>query len=304
MHDTASLVDLLHSGRTALVAGVSDSVGAVLAQRHGFDALWASGLAISATWGLPDTGLMTMTEMLQVSAIIARSVRLPVICDCDTGFGGVANMTRMVREYEAAGIAAVCVEDKEFPKRNSFLDGQRLADPCEFAGRLIAAAQAKTDPGFCIIARVEALIAGLSVAEALERATLYADSQADAILIHSKKTEPGQIIEFAAGWRTRRPAVPLIVVPTTYPSITVQDLRESGIAAAIYANQALRASVQAMDRVFTVIKDKGSSAELEDSIATVSEIFGLTATSQVEQAEREHAARVRELHAGGAGAAR
>jgi phosphoenolpyruvate phosphomutase len=296
MRMTTKLRTLLHSGRTAMVAGVNDAVGAVLAQRLGYDALWASGLGISTACGEPDVGLLTMTEVLQASAAIARHRTIPVISDCDTGFGEVANVTRMVREFEAAGIAAVCIEDKVFPKRNSFLDdGQRLADPFDFASRVSAAVEARTDRDFTIIARVEALIAGLGISEAMLRATLYADAGSDAILIHSKESGPGQVIEFAAAWKEQRPAVPLVVVPTTYPNITLETLQSLEIAAVVYANQALRASVHAMERALTVIKEKGSSAELESNIATVRDIFELTDTAQIEYAAQRHADRVSRL---------
>jgi phosphoenolpyruvate phosphomutase len=296
MRMTTKLRTLLHSGRTAMVAGVNDAIGAALAERHDYDALWASGLGISTAWGEPDAGLLTMTEVLQASTLIARHRTIPVISDCDTGFGDVCNVTRMVREFEAAGIAAVCIEDKVFPKRNSFLDGgQQLADPCEFASRVSAAVEARTDCDFTVIARVEALIAGLGIAKAMSRATLYAEAGADAILIHSKKSDPGQMIEFAAAWKEQRPRVPLIVVPTTYPSITLDTLQSLEIAAVVYANQVLRASVQAMGWALTVIKEKGSSAELESSIATVRDIFDLTGTARIEHADRRHADRVSEL---------
>lgn len=296
MRMTTSLRSLLHSGRTALVAGVNDAVGAVLAERLGYDALWASGLGISTAWGEPDAGLLTMTEVLQASAVIARHRTIPVISDCDTGFGEVANVTRMVQEFEATGIASVCIEDKVFPKRNSFLDeGQRLADPFDFASRVSAAVEAKTDRDFMVIARVEALIAGLGISEAMLRATLYADAGSDAILIHSKEPGPGQVIEFAAAWKEQRPAVPLVVVPTTYPNITLDTLQGLEIAAVVYANQALRASVQAMKWALMVIKEKGSSAELESNIATVRDIFELTDTAQIERADQRHVERVSQL---------
>jgi phosphoenolpyruvate phosphomutase len=296
MRMTTKLRTLLDDGNTALVAGVNDAVGAVLAERLGYDALWASGLGISTAWGEPDVGLLTMNEVLQASVLIARHRTIPVISDCDTGFGGVANTARMVREFEAAGIASVCIEDKIFPKRNSFLDdGQYLEDPFDFAGRISAAVETRQDRDFTIVARVEALIAGRGIPEAIRRATLYADAGADAILIHSKEPDPEQIIEFASVWKKRCTGVPLVVVPTTYPSITLDTLQSLEIAAVVYANQALRASIQAMEWALTMIKEKGSSAELESSIASVRDIFNLTDTALVEEADQRHALLVSQL---------
>jgi phosphoenolpyruvate phosphomutase len=287
---------ILHEGdHIALVAGVNDAIGAVLAQRHGFDALWASGLGISTAWGVPDASILTMTEMLQAAAAMAKASTLPVISDCDTGFGEVVNVRRMVTEYESAGIAGVCIEDKEFPKRNSFREHHTLADPYVFAARLAAATDARTDPRFQIIARVEALIAGLELDEALRRARLYAAAGADAVLLHSKATDPGQVLKFAEIWHDTDSPVPLLVIPTTYPQVTAAQLEQAGVAAAIYANQALRASVRAMDGALSLIKSQGSSRQLESSIATVTEIFQLTGTDQVEQWEQTFAAKVEQL---------
>lgn len=284
--------------RVTFVAGVHDGIGAILAERHGFDALWASGLGISTAMGFPDAGVLTMAELLQTAATIDRSSALPVICDCDTGFGDVRNVIRMVREYEAHGLAGVCVEDKPFPKRNSFRAGQELADPYEFGGRIAAAAGARRDPDFQVIARVEALIAGRDMDEALRRAELYVSAGADVILIHSKQRDAGQVLTFAERWRDLGAPAPLIAIPTTYPQVTAARLGEAGIAAVIYANQALRSGVRAMDIALARIRDEGSSAGLESHMATVREIFELTDTDQIERDEARTEAIVADLRQG------
>lgn len=143
---TTALRARLEREPIARAIGGNDGLVGMLAERHGFDAVWASGLAISTSHGVPDAGILTMTELLAAAQVMTRSTTLPVLADCDTGFGDVNVVTRMVQEYETAGIAGVCIEDKEFPKRNSFTTGQELAEPQAFADKLQAAKQAQTDP--------------------------------------------------------------------------------------------------------------------------------------------------------------
>src|SRR6185503_10335128 len=134
-------------------------LGAKLIEKNGFDAVWASGLEISSSHAVPDANILTMTENLQAAAGMNEATSLPVICDCDTGYGNAQNVSHMVKKYEAAGIAAVVIEDKLFPKVNSFVPGrQELASVEEFMGKLEAAKHAQKNPDFMVIARVEALI--------------------------------------------------------------------------------------------------------------------------------------------------
>lgn len=277
------------------VVGAHDGVSARLCERHGFDAVWASGLGISASNGVPDASILTMTHFLAASVVIDRSTSLPVIADCDTGFGDVNVVMHMVREYERAGIAAVCIEDKQFPKRNSFRGGHRLADKHEFSAKIRAAKAAATPGGMAVIARLESLIAGVGLDDAFARAEAYADAGADAILVHSKSREPDEVTAFARRWCAAGRAEPLIVVPTTYYDVTADDLAATGFKAVIYANQTLRASIQAMDEALGAITLAGSSAAIEDAVASVEDVFALIGTDQIElvdawfEGEIEHA---------------
>lgn len=279
------------------VAGAHDALSAVLAERHGFDALWASGLGICATQGMPDASILTMTELLAAANAMDQASRLPVIADCDTGFGGVNNAIRMVRAYERVGIAGICIEDKEFPKRNSFLVGHDLADIAEFAAKVHAAKSAQTDPDLVLIARVEALIAGAGMEEALSRATAYADAGADAILIHSKADSPREVLEFAEAWRRAGRSTPLAVLPTTYENVTSHELGEAGIKLVIYANQSLRAAIRAMDTALATIKEAGTSAPLVHDLASLDEVFALTHADEIDANERRFEDRVTEARA-------
>lgn len=280
-----NLRDMFAAKDIVRVIGVYDGLSAKLGEKHGFHALWASGLAISASYGLPDASILTMTEFLTTANVINKASTLPVIADCDTGFGGVNNVIHMVREYEQAGIAAVCIEDKEFPKRNSFLEGHLLADAHEFAAKIQAAKKAQTTPDFMVLARLESLIAGKGLQDALYRANIYARAGADAILVHSKASTPAEVLEFAAAWHAQGQTRPLVVVPTTYYTVTSSELAASGIQMVIYANQALRASVQSTDQVLASIQVMGTTAPIEKEIVPVADIFALTETEQIEREE-------------------
>lgn len=269
----ARLRRLLDSPPVTQVMGASSGLAAVLAEQAGFDAVWSSSFEISAFRGLPDASLLTMTEYLSAAVEADRVCDLPVIADCDTGFGNALNFVRMITEYEASGISAVCVEDKIFPKVNSFIEAeQQLQDVTEFSSRIALAKETQRDPDFVVIARTEALIAGCEVEEALLRARAYADAGADAVLVHSKDKTPDRLVAFLDQWHSD---CPIVVVPTTYYTWTVEEMRQAGVGMTIYANQAMRAAVSAMRRIMVLIHDSGSSFSIEDEIASVSEIFAL-----------------------------
>ena len=269
-------------------------MSALLAHEAGFDAVWASGLGISAVRGVPDCSVLTMTEFLSAGSVINQATTLPVIADCDTGFGDVNCLTRAVQCYEQAGIAAICLEDKCQPKRNSFRDGHRLADPEEFATKLAAAKAAQHGRDLVVVARLESFIAGAGLEDALERGQLYAEAGADALLVHSKARTPHQVFDFAARWRERGGELPLIAVPTTYPEVTLKELEEAGIAVVIYANQSLRAAIKAMQTALSEIATAGSTSETEPSIVSINEVLALVGTAEAEERDAWFVAAVAE----------
>jgi phosphoenolpyruvate phosphomutase len=278
MTPTAALRGLLAQRRTACLVGARDALTARIAADAGFDGLWVSSFEVSATLGLPDLGLLTMSECLDAAARVSAATPMPTLVDCDTGFGDAINLARATRQFEATGVAGICVEDKASPKRNSYLDGdQVLDDPDRFAHRIEAAVRTRDDPDFVVVARCEALIAGRDMSEALSRAHRYVDAGADAVLIHSKRRDPDEVVEFLGRWRSR---VPVIVVPTTYHEWTVAEAQEAGVSLVIYANQALRASVLATRKVLSEISLSGHASIAEDSLAPVKEIFDLTRTAE------------------------
>lgn len=253
--------------------GGHDGLSAKLAEEAGFGAVWASGLEISTSAGVPDANILTMTEFLRSAREMNEATRLPIIADCDTGFGNSNNVIHMVRQYEASGIAAVCIEDKLFPKVNSFVPGrQELAPAWEFAGKIMAAKSSQQTEDFVVIARLEALIAGASVDEALRRAETYHRAGADMLLIHSKSKTPDVILEFLQRWDRQSPVA---VVPTTFPQLTVDDWRSVGVNLVIFANHGMRAAIKAMQETYAKIISAGSTLAVENEIATMSKVFEL-----------------------------
>lgn len=253
--------------------GAHNALGARMGERAGFDGVWASGFEIAASYALPDASIVTMSEHLALARSMCDAIRIPVIVDCDTGYGDELQFAHAVRQFEAAGVAGVCVEDKQFPKCNSFVDGpQELAPAGAFVEKLLAGKQAQRTREFVIIARTEALIAGCSATEALLRARKYADAGADAVLIHSKANTAAEIAEVATRWdRT----TPLVAVPTTYGDTPIDDLAAMGIKVVIYANQGLRCALAAMERVYTEILRSGSTASVDAELWPMKTIFEL-----------------------------
>jgi phosphoenolpyruvate phosphomutase len=266
--------------------GAHNPLSAKLGEEAGFEAIWASGLEISASRGVPDANILSMSECLDAAATLAAEVDIPVLADCDSGFGGVGNVVHMVRSYESRGVAGVCIEDKQFPKMNSFVGaGQDLAPIGEFAAKITAAVEAKRDPDFVVVARIEALIAGHGMDEALRRAEVYERAGADALLIHSKKSTSDEVYGFRERYEG---ALPVVVVPTMYPQVTTRELEEHGISAVIYANQALRSSISAMRQVLTQIAVSGSTFGVEDGISPVKEVFALQQLDKLLKLQKRH----------------
>ncbi|MGC9665985.1 isocitrate lyase/phosphoenolpyruvate mutase family protein [Planosporangium sp. 12N6] len=269
----AKLRALLAGDRITRAMGAHNGLTARLAERAGFEAIWASGLEISASYALPDQSLLSMTQFLDAAEAMDVATNLPVIADCDTGFGGPLNVAHTVRNYERRGIAAICVEDKMFPKINSFAAAaQDLVPLVDFVEKIESGKRAQRSDDFVLIARTEALVAGESVDEALKRAVAYSEAGADAILIHSKSRQPKEILEFAARW-TR--AVPLIAVPTTYSGIHEDDLHAAGFSVVIYANQGIRGAIRGINATLVTLARSGRGQAVEEQIVPMSEVFEL-----------------------------
>lgn len=277
------LRDGLSAPRPVATVGAHDAMSAQLIEAYGFDAVWVSGFGVATmTHALPDLNLTTMSETLAAAVRIDGATSLPVVADCDNGFGGLSNVVRTLVEFERAGIAGICVEDNLFPKRNSLYQGASKRDLVpvdEQARRIRAAKSAQESDTFVLIARVEALIAGHGVEAACERADAFAEAGADAILIHSKDRSLAEIEGFLSAWQGLG-SVPLVAVPTLFPDYTDQELFEKGFQMVILANHPMRAAVQAMEDTLATLRTERKAAAVDPHIAPVDHIFELVRTKE------------------------
>ncbi|HTC38846.1 MAG TPA: phosphoenolpyruvate mutase [Steroidobacteraceae bacterium] len=282
---SAKLRQMLQSAELEFLMEAHNGLSARIVREAGFKGIWASGLSISAQFGVRDNNEASWTQVVDMLEFMADASDLPILLDGDTGYGNFNNMRRLVRKLEQRGIAGVCIEDKQFPKTNSFLNGERqpLADIEEFVGKIAAGKDTQHDANFSIVARVEALIAGWGMDEALRRAEAYRVAGADAILIHSKLSKPDEIVTFAKEWARRSP---LVIVPTRYYSTPTEVFRQAGISTVIWANHLVRAAASAMQTVAKEIFESQTLVNVEDHIVSVNEIFRLQDADEYSAAER------------------
>ena len=268
------------------VGGAFDVMSAKLVENSGFDAIWSGSFAISATHALPDASILTMTEFFDAASSMSSACEIPIIADCDTGYGGPSNVIHMVKKYENAGISSICIEDKMFPKQNSILENgsNDLISQREFVAKILAAKEARMDKDFLIMAIVEALISGAGMDEALTRATAYENAGADAILIHSKQKTPDEIFEFTELWKG---TTPLVVVPTTYDTVKISELVSHNIKMVIYANQTLRTAHMAMKELLQKMIKAESISEFDEEMSTMQQIFELQEMYNLKNKEKE-----------------
>ncbi len=277
---------LLTSPQTEFIMEAHDGLSAKIVEEAGFKGIWASGLTVSAALGVRDSNEASWTQVLEVLEFMSDATDIPILVDGDTGYGNFNNVRRVVRKLEQRGIAGICIEDKLFPKTNSFIgDGQPLADMDEFCGKIKAGKDSQSDDSFNIVARIEALISGRGMAEALRRAEAYHNAGADALLIHSKKREPDEILTFMQEWAGR---CPVIIVPTTYYDTPTDAWRDANVSLVIWANHNLRAAITAMREVSARIAREQSLIGVENAVATVKDIFALAGNDELAEAEKRY----------------
>lgn len=275
----------LDPARPALAMAAHNAISAKLAAEAGFDAIWGSGFELSAAHAVPDASILSWDTHLAAMRAMVEVQAAPVIADIDTGQGNAMNVAYLVPRYAAAGVAAVVMEDKTFPKDSSLRPGgrQELVPIAEFQGKIEAA---RITAGPLVIARTEALIAGLGQDEAIKRGEAYAEAGADAVLIHSKQKTPDEILAFCRAWSGR---VPLVLVPTSYPQLSFADVAALGkVGLIICGNHAIRAAVAAMRDCFARIITEGGIAGVEGSIASVADIFALQGDGAMREIEKRY----------------
>lgn len=287
MKKTSQFKALLTSPNLEFLMEAHNGLSARIVEEAGFKGIWASGLSISAAFGVRDNNEASWTQVLEVVEFMNDAVGIPILLDGDTGFGNFNNVRRLVKKLEQRGVAAVCIEDKLFPKTNSFIEGERqpLASVEEFSGKIKAVKDAQNDPDFCLIARLEGFIAGWGMEEMLRRAEAYHRAGADGLLIHSKRSTPQEILRFAQVWQDR---CPLVIVPTMYYSTPSEVFERAGISIAIWANHNIRAAITAMQQTSRLIFEERSVRKVEDTIARVKEVFRLQRADELLAAEMRY----------------
>tara|TARA_B100001093_G_scaffold400065_1_gene387580 strand:- start:9099 stop:10712 length:1614 start_codon:yes stop_codon:yes gene_type:complete len=278
---------LLTSNNTEFICEAHNGISAKIVEEAGFKAIWGSGLTISAQSGVRDNNELSWTQVMDNLEFMTDTTNVPILLDGDTGYGNFNNFQRLVKKLEQIEVAAVCIEDKLFPKTNSFISGekQELADIEEFSGKISAGKDAQTNDDFSIIARVEAFIAGWGLDEALKRANAYYKAGADGILIHSALSRPDEIIAFKKEWGDK---CPVIIVPTKYYSTPTEIFEKNNISVVIWANHILRSGIDAMQKTAKKIYLDKNLLDIEDNIATVSEIFRLQGAKELEDSESKY----------------
>jgi phosphoenolpyruvate phosphomutase len=287
MHKTTQLKQILNSQHLEFLMEAHNGLSAKIVEEARFKGIWASGLSISASLGVRDNNEASWTQVLDVLEFMSDATNIPILLDGDTGYGNFNNARRLVKKLEQCRIAGVCIEDKLFPKTNSFIKGeaQPLAGVEEFCGKIKAMKDGQTDDDFMVVARVEAFIAGWGLDEVLRRAEAYRRAGADAILVHSKKPDSAEIEAFMNEWGGRHPVV---LVPTKYYSTPTNRFREMGVSTVIWANHNLRASVDAMTRISRQIFQEENLLSVEGVIAPVEEIFRLQQAEELQVAEKKY----------------
>ncbi|WP_425516233.1 phosphoenolpyruvate mutase [Rhizobium laguerreae] len=279
---STSLRELILSNDLAFLMEAHDGLSAAVAERAGFRGLWASGLSISSALGYRDANEASWTQVVDVVERMVDATNIPVLVDGDSGFGNFNNARLLAKKLEQRGASGVAIEDKGFPKMNSFVgDRHPLAETDEFCGRL-KAVKDTTGPDFVLVARIEALIAGHGLDEALTRAHAYAKAGADAILIHSRKAVADEILAFAKEWNNK---LPVVIVPTKYYRTPVDAYRKAGISTVIWANHTMRAAIAGMRDICGRIQSEESIAGIEDQVAGLDELFNLIGYDELAQAE-------------------
>ncbi len=284
MNSRQTLRRLLKRDKLLVAPGCFDGLSARLVEEAGFEAVYLSGGAVARSMGIPDIGLVTLSESIDRAAQVVATVRIPIIADADTGYGNAVNLVRTVREFERAGVAAIHIEDQITPKRCGHLDGKEVIPMAEMEKKLQAALATRTDPDFCIIARTDARgVNGFD--DAIKRGRAFAKLGVDAIFVEAPQSEeelaeiPRQISD-----------VPILVnvfKGGKTPMLPMQRLQEMGYRIAIYPSETQRAAIHAMRKTLDTLKREGTTESIDDSLTTFKErdrVVGLDDWQKIEKA--------------------
>lgn len=284
MRMTSKLRHLLQQPGAVMAPGVADALNARLVAKHGFSAIYMTGAGTTAVrLGMPDIGLLTMTEMIDNAGRIADASGLPLIADADNGYGGVMNVRRTVQGYERAGVAAIHIEDQVMPKRCGHLMGKQLVPAEEMIAKIKAAIDARTDPDFMIIARTDAIaVEGFDAA--LERAERYGEAGADILFVEAPNA--AQLPALAP--RLKAPLLYNMATSGKTPFLSKTQIEELGFKLVIYPNWVMLASIRAVSHVLQTLKESGSIASLATDLPSFREFFDLLGMNEVQALESRY----------------
>jgi phosphoenolpyruvate phosphomutase len=265
------LNDHLAGGGLSVYLEAHSPLSARIVEEAGFDGIWASGFALSTLLAKRDANEVSWSVLADLAGDIASAVRIPVLFDGDNAYADPNIARELAMRLARRGVAGMAIEDKVFPKSNSFQNGADELMPSNRFARLIASARDHIrDRDFAIIARTEALVLGQSVAEALSRCNLYAQAGAHAVIVHSVRTDGADVLEVLDGWEQN---CPIIAIPTAYHTIGLQALADRGVSIAIWANHLMRSSIAAMRSTARSIRENSGVLQLGDSICDMEEVF-------------------------------
>ncbi|MDJ0797443.1 MAG: oxaloacetate decarboxylase [Calothrix sp. MO_167.B12] len=287
MHSGQQLRKLIDRPEIIIIPGIYDCMGAKIAENAGFSALASSGFGIAAsTLGLPDYGLLTATEMLYSVGRIAQSVSIPLIADCDTGYGNALNVIRTVKDAVQMGIAGIILEDQEWPKKCGHFEGKQVIPMTEHMGKIRAAVDARGDSGLVIIARTDAR-ANLGLDEAIRRGRAYIEAGADVLFVEA----PQSVAELEAIAKAF-PDVPLVanmIEGGKTPQLSASELQQMGFKIVFFAVSALLAVTQVMAACFQSLKEQGTTANFDNMVnfEEFKELIGILQYQELEQKYRD-----------------
>jgi 2-methylisocitrate lyase-like PEP mutase family enzyme len=283
MSSRKTLKQLLKRQRLLVAPGCFDGLSARLVERAGFEAAYLSGGAVARSMGIPDIGLVTLSETIERAAQVVATVKLPIIADADTGYGNAVNLVRTVREFERIGVAAIHIEDQITPKRCGHLEGKEVISLAEMAKKLEAALATRSDPDFCIIARTDARSVN-GFEDAINRGQAFAKLGVDAIFVEAPQSE-----EELAEIPRRIPDVPILVnvfKGGKTPMLPVARLEAMGYRIAIYPSETQRAAIHAMRKALETLKREGTTESIDDALTTFKErdqVVGLEDWQRIEK---------------------
>ena len=286
------LRDLLESNKLEFIMEAHNGLSAKIVEETGFSGIWGSGLSISAAHGVRDNNELSWTDVVNTMRHMSNATSVPILLDADTGYGNYNNFVQVLKELVKHDVGGVAIEDKLFPKTNSFIDGekQKLADPDEFAGKIRAGKDFLKSIGredFVIISRVESFITGYDLDDALMRARKYAAAGVDAILMHSKIQDESQIESFMNAWN-KESKVPVVIVPTKYYKTPSSKFQELGVSLVIWANHNMRSCIKAMQETSQTIFEEQSLMSIEENVAPLKDVFRLQNAEDLKETDKKY----------------